>query len=130
AAGGCGGARGGGGGRGRRLAVQGQGLTGVRGPDDPAAPSSRNGGNGYGPLPPFTRRRAAPNPALTGPVAHPTSQISILLTTHADIQMVKRRGRRGPGVPIIPGRIRQARTERGLSLAELAGAEVSRAFIH
>src|SRR4030081_1813647 len=41
-----------------------------------------------------------------------------------------RRGRRGPGVPIIPGRIRQARTERGLSLAELAGTEVSRAFIH
>jgi len=43
---------------------------------------------------------------------------------------VKRRGRRGPGVPIVPGRIRQARLERGLSLAELAGAEVSRAFIH
>ena len=33
-------------------------------------------------------------------------------------------------MPIIPGRIRQARTERGLSLADLAGAEVSRAFIH
>jgi len=33
-------------------------------------------------------------------------------------------------VPIIPGRIRQARAERGLSLADLAGAEVSRAFIH
>jgi transcriptional regulator with XRE-family HTH domain len=43
---------------------------------------------------------------------------------------VKRRGRRGPGVPIIPSRIRQARTERGMSLADLAGAEVSRAFIH
>lgn len=41
-----------------------------------------------------------------------------------------RRGRRGPGVPIIPSRIRQARIERGLSLADLAGAEVSRAFIH
>ena len=33
-------------------------------------------------------------------------------------------------MPIVPGRIRQARAERGLSLAELAGAEVSRAFIH
>src|SRR3979411_2185946 len=43
---------------------------------------------------------------------------------------VRRRGRRGPGVPIIPSRIRQARTERGMSLADLAGAEVSRAFIH
>jgi transcriptional regulator with XRE-family HTH domain len=53
-----------------------------------------------------------------------------LLTSHPDTQLVKRRGRRGPGVPIIPGRIRQARTERGLSLAELAGTDVSRAFIH
>jgi transcriptional regulator with XRE-family HTH domain len=33
-------------------------------------------------------------------------------------------------VPIIPSRVRQARTESGLSLADLAGAEVSRAFIH
>jgi transcriptional regulator with XRE-family HTH domain len=47
-----------------------------------------------------------------------------------DVQMVKRRGRRGPGVQIVPSRIRQARTERGLSLADLAGTEVSRAFIH
>src|SRR5262249_43359500 len=43
---------------------------------------------------------------------------------------VSRRGRRGPGVPIIPSRVRHARTERGLSLADLAGTEVSRAFIH
>jgi transcriptional regulator with XRE-family HTH domain len=43
---------------------------------------------------------------------------------------VKRRGRRGPGIPIVPSRVRQARLERGLSLAELAGADVSRAFIH
>ncbi len=43
---------------------------------------------------------------------------------------MKRRGRRGPGVPVVPSRIRQARTERGLSLADLAGTEVSRAFIH
>jgi len=43
---------------------------------------------------------------------------------------VTRRGRRGPGVPIIPSRVREARTERGLSLADLAGTEVSRAFIH
>ena len=45
-------------------------------------------------------------------------------------QRVRRRGRRGPGVAIIPGRVREARTERGLSLADLAGTEVSRAFIH
>ena len=43
---------------------------------------------------------------------------------------MSRRGRRGPGVPIIPSRVRQARAERGLSLADLAGADVSRAFIH
>src|SRR5215471_5711489 len=43
---------------------------------------------------------------------------------------MRRRGRRGPGVPIIPSRVRQARTERGLSLADVAGEEVSRAFIH
>jgi transcriptional regulator with XRE-family HTH domain len=45
-------------------------------------------------------------------------------------EVVTRRGRRGPGVPIIPSRVRQARIERGLSLADLAGTEVSRAFIH
>lgn len=43
---------------------------------------------------------------------------------------VARRGRRGRGVPIIPSRVREARAERGLSLAGLAGNEVSRAFIH
>ena len=48
----------------------------------------------------------------------------------AEHEDVTRRGRRGPGVPIIPSRIRQARVERGLSLADLAGTEVSRAFIH
>jgi transcriptional regulator with XRE-family HTH domain len=47
-----------------------------------------------------------------------------------DSEAVRRRGRRGPGVSIIPSRVRQARTERGLSLADLAGSEVSRAFIH
>jgi len=31
---------------------------------------------------------------------------------------------------VIPERIRQARLERGMSLAQVAGAEVSRAFIH
>src|SRR6266568_4101968 len=43
---------------------------------------------------------------------------------------VRRRGRRGPGISIVPGRVRQARVDSGLSLADLAGAEVSRAFIH
>jgi transcriptional regulator with XRE-family HTH domain len=33
-------------------------------------------------------------------------------------------------VAVIPERIRQARLERGLSLAQVAGQEVSRAFIH
>jgi transcriptional regulator with XRE-family HTH domain len=33
-------------------------------------------------------------------------------------------------VAVIPERIRQARLERGLSLAQVAGKEVSRAFIH
>jgi transcriptional regulator with XRE-family HTH domain len=47
-----------------------------------------------------------------------------------DAADVTRRGRRGPGVPIIPSRVRQARIDTGLSLADLAGAEVSRAFIH
>jgi len=47
-----------------------------------------------------------------------------------DVADVTRRGRRGPGVPIIPSRVRQARIEHGLSLADLAGTEVSRAFIH
>jgi transcriptional regulator with XRE-family HTH domain len=48
----------------------------------------------------------------------------------ADTDEVRRRGRRGPGIPIVPSRVRQARVDRGLSLADLAGAEVSRAFIH
>jgi transcriptional regulator with XRE-family HTH domain len=33
-------------------------------------------------------------------------------------------------VPVVPERIRAARLERGLSLAQVAGVEVSRAFIH
>src|SRR3981081_2335516 len=48
----------------------------------------------------------------------------------ADTDEVRRRGRRGPGIPIVPSRVRQARVDRGLSLADLAGTEVSRAFIH
>jgi transcriptional regulator with XRE-family HTH domain len=38
--------------------------------------------------------------------------------------------RRGRGVSVIPERVRQARLERGMSLAQVAGHEVSRAFIH
>ena len=41
-----------------------------------------------------------------------------------------RRGRRDRGVPVIPSRVWQARNERGLSLADVAGTEVTRSFIH
>ena len=43
---------------------------------------------------------------------------------------VAERRSRGRGLAVIPERIRQARVERGLSLAQVAGGEVSRAFIH
>jgi transcriptional regulator with XRE-family HTH domain len=39
-------------------------------------------------------------------------------------------GHRGSGISVDPERVRRARIERGLSLAQLAGAEVSKAFIH
>lgn len=42
----------------------------------------------------------------------------------------RRGGRRGPGVPINPVVLNQLRIERGLSLADLAGDYVSRAFVH
>ena len=42
---------------------------------------------------------------------------------------VKRRGR-GSGLPVDPSRVREARLEAGLSLAQLAGDDVSRTFIH
>lgn len=41
-----------------------------------------------------------------------------------------RRGARGSGLPVDPARVRQARYEAGLSLADLAGGQVSRTFIH
>ena len=62
------------------------------------------------------------DPAPNAPYAPPSP-------AHPEAR-VTRRGRRGPGIPIIPSRVRLARTERGLSLADLAGTEVSRAFIH
>ena len=40
------------------------------------------------------------------------------------------RGARGSGVPVDPARVREARLEAGLSLAQVAGDEVSRTFIH
>ncbi len=42
---------------------------------------------------------------------------------------VQRRGRR-PGIAIYPARVREARQATGLSLAEIAGSEVSRTLIH
>jgi transcriptional regulator with XRE-family HTH domain len=41
-----------------------------------------------------------------------------------------RRGARGAGISVDPGRIREARRQAGLSLRELAGADVSATFIH
>lgn len=41
-----------------------------------------------------------------------------------------RRGARGSGVPVNPSRVREARIEAGLSLAQVAGDDVSRTFIH
>ena len=40
------------------------------------------------------------------------------------------RGARGSGIPVDPARVREARLEAGLSLAKLAGNDVSRTFIH
>ena len=42
---------------------------------------------------------------------------------------MKRRPRR-PGLDVIPGRIRRARLDSGLTLGDLAEGRVSRAFIH
>lgn len=39
-------------------------------------------------------------------------------------------GARGSGLPVDPARVREARLTAGLSLARVAGAEVSRTFIH
>ena len=41
-----------------------------------------------------------------------------------------RRGARGSGIPVNPSRVREARIEAGLSLAQVAGDDVSRTFIH
>jgi transcriptional regulator with XRE-family HTH domain len=40
------------------------------------------------------------------------------------------RGAPGSGVSVEPSRVRQARMDAGLSLADVAGEEVSRTFIH
>lgn len=41
-----------------------------------------------------------------------------------------RRGARGSGITVDPTRVHEARVEAGLSLAQLAGDDVSRTFIH
>ena len=41
-----------------------------------------------------------------------------------------RRGARGSGIPVNPSRVREARVEAGMSLAQVAGDDVSRTFIH
>lgn len=41
-----------------------------------------------------------------------------------------KRGPRGSGISVDPARVREARLDAGLSLAQLAGDDVSRTFIH
>lgn len=41
-----------------------------------------------------------------------------------------RRGARGSGISVNPARVHEARIEAGLSLAQVAGDDVSRTFIH
>ena len=41
-----------------------------------------------------------------------------------------RRAKRGAGIPVDSDRVRQARIDAGLSLAQLAGNDVSRTFLH
>jgi transcriptional regulator with XRE-family HTH domain len=41
-----------------------------------------------------------------------------------------KRGPRGSGIPVDPSRVKEARLDAGLSLAQLAGDDVSRTFIH
>lgn len=40
------------------------------------------------------------------------------------------RGSRGSGILVDPARVREARRQAGLSLAQVAGDEVSRTFVH
>lgn len=40
------------------------------------------------------------------------------------------RGVRGSGIAVDPERVRQARTSAGMTLAQLAGGDVSRTFLH
>jgi transcriptional regulator with XRE-family HTH domain len=41
-----------------------------------------------------------------------------------------RRSARGPGIPVDPARVKEARIAAGLSLGQVAGNELSRTFIH
>lgn len=41
-----------------------------------------------------------------------------------------KRGPRGSGIQVDPARVKEARLDAGLSLAQLAGDDVSRTFIH
>ena len=41
-----------------------------------------------------------------------------------------KRGPRGSGINVDPARVRQARNEAGLSLAQVVGDQVSRTFLH
>src|SRR5690348_3169972 len=65
-------------------------------------------------------------------VGHPgqSDMARSVWSTSPRIGAAMRRGLRGSGVPVDPARVREARREAGLSLAQLAGDEVSRTFLH
>lgn len=54
------------------------------------------------------------------------------LNAHLTLRCVTsvQRGVRGSGIAVDPERVRQARVSAGLTLAQLAGKDVSRTFIH
>jgi transcriptional regulator with XRE-family HTH domain len=76
--------------------------------------------------------RVGPTASSVGSGArHPLDAASSTVLTDACHYLdLMRRGIRGSGIPINPNRIRQARIAAGLSLAGLAGNDVSRTFIH
>jgi transcriptional regulator with XRE-family HTH domain len=73
----------------------------------------------------FTRRFDVSQPLLT-PLSPTSLNKCLTLRSCLNVQ----RGARGSGLPVDPARVREARLAAGLSLARVAGGEVSRTFIH
>src|SRR5260370_41872992 len=61
-------------------------------------------------------------------VSDPISSLNGHLTPRPPLGV--QRGPRGSGMSVDPARVREARSAAGLSLAQLAGDQVSRTFIH